>query len=50
MFDETGEKYLDCINNVAHGKQFILCFMSNRNPNALVSSDKMVTALSSVSF
>lgn len=24
MFDETGEKYLDCINNVAHGKQFIL--------------------------
>lgn len=22
MFDEKGEKYLDCINNVAHGKQF----------------------------
>lgn len=24
MFDEKGEKYLDCINNVAHGKQFDL--------------------------
>jgi len=24
MFDEKGEKYLDCINNVAHGKQFNL--------------------------
>lgn len=20
MFDEKGERYLDCINNVAHGK------------------------------
>lgn len=23
MFDEKGEKYLDCINNVAHGKEII---------------------------
>lgn len=22
MYDETGERYLDCINNVAHGKTF----------------------------
>lgn len=27
MFDEKGNKYLDCINNVAHGWYFILIFL-----------------------
>lgn len=41
MFDEKGERYLDCINNVAHGKQFNLedylySFISDRDQNTLL--------------
>lgn len=44
MFDEKGEKYLDCINNVAHGEQFNLysCFCSfiaKRHQNIPLPSD-----------
>lgn len=28
MYDEQGERYLDCINNVAHGKNFYLIIPS----------------------
>lgn len=30
MFDEEGTRYLDCINNVAHGKFFLLLFCRRR--------------------
>lgn len=31
MYDERGVAFLDCINNVAHGKlQFMLTFMKSR--------------------
>jgi ethanolamine-phosphate phospho-lyase len=26
MYDQLGNKYLDCINNVAHGRNFIIDF------------------------
>ena len=29
MFDEKGGRYLDCINNVAHGKSEKLYFVAN---------------------
>lgn len=49
MFDEKGEKYLDCINNVAHGKQFDLwdCFhslISNRDQDTFLPSDDVHSA------
>ncbi len=25
MYDENGVRYLDCINNVCHGKRFMYC-------------------------
>lgn len=49
MFDEKGEKYLDCINNVAHGKQFDLwdCFhslISSRGQDTFLPSDDVHSA------